>query len=456
MAQAAAPRSRAVDLLPWAAGSVGLGALSSGWPLAAAGVGAVAASAFLPWLLLFAGLAVAVTVQGSSATVAGATVRPEIVLVAIFALRAFTLKERARFERVEWTLIAFMLVQVLSSLMHSVDAGASFRSVGLLGFGALAYLSTYTVMCDPQRILAGIRVFLGIGVLGAAAGIAALVSHYAIGTLFGVTSLETLGGFPAATGFAYEHDLFGSTSAAAAIAFLVLWRERNRAFSPRLSALGFWVCFAGTLLSLARGAWAGVAVAMVAVWLTSREALLGMVKVVLYGALILGIGALLFVSFVSRDVTVGASTAGAVSSQAGHVFDLATATGAQRLIEWETSLSEVRRSPILGLGTNSYGQRHFDMTRFGTRPAFVGNWFVRTLYDSGLVGLFLLMAFAGPIVWPGARVRRARGELAPETRALVLGCLVLVVAYLATDSLLLVWPWVLLGLTRAARVVSEA
>jgi hypothetical protein len=48
----------------------------------------------------------------------------------------------------------------------------------------------------------------------------------------------------------------------------------------------------------------------------------------------------------------------------------------------------------------------------------------------------------------------AAGDLAPIARALTFGCTVLVVSYLATDALLLVWPWLLLGLTRAARVMS--
>jgi hypothetical protein len=107
-----------------------------------------------------------------------------------------------------------------------------------------------------------------------------------------------------------------------------------------------------------------------------------------------------------------------------------------------------------GLGTNSYGQRHFERTISGPKPAFVGNWFVRILYDSGIVGLLLFLAFAVPIVWPDARLRNAKGDLAPIARALTFGCTVLAVSYLATDALLLVWPWVLLGLTRAARVLS--
>lgn len=442
------------QLVPWAAGSVGLGVLAIEAPLAATGVGLATGLALLPWMALFGALVVAATVQGFSWQVAGFTVRPDMVVAAVFALRAFTLKGRGNMERLEWLLIAFMAVQVVTSLLHAPDVSESLRTIGLLGFGVLAYLATVVALSSRERLLVAARVFLAVAAAGAAVGIALLASSWALGTSFGVTRLETLAGFPAANGLSYEHDLFGSTCAAATIAFLVLSRERNPLFSPGASALGFWVCLGGTVLSLARGAWVGFAVAFIATWLVSLRGSRGLARLIVFATLIACVGILVALSWGSSG-DVGSSTASAVTAQASSSLNLsASATGARRLVEWRTSLHEVRTSLLLGLGTNSYGQRHFDETLNGPKPAFVGNWFVRTLYDSGLVGLLLLFAFAGPIVWPDARVRHANGELAGVVRALVLACVVLVVSYLATDSLLLVWPWVLLGLTRAARVMS--
>ena len=90
---APAHKASAGDVLPWAAGSALLGALSVESPLLAAGVGIATALAFLPWMLLFAGLAIASTVQGFSVQVAGYTVRPDMLFVPVFAFRAFTLRE---------------------------------------------------------------------------------------------------------------------------------------------------------------------------------------------------------------------------------------------------------------------------------------------------------------------------------------------------------------------------
>ena len=446
---------RVRELLPWAVGSASLGALSVGSPVPAAGAGITIGLVVLPLMALFAVLTLATAGEGFSMQVAGLTFRPDMLVATVFAVRALTVTPRVRAGAAEAALVAFMALQVVTSALHAVDPMESFRSAAMLGFGALAFFGIRAAFATRERLLAALRIFLVVALAAAAAGIAMLAASYVIGSTFGVTRLETLGGFPAITGFAYEHDMFGSSCAALAIVFLALWREANPLLSRSASAVSFWLCAAATLLSLARGAWLGLAAGLLVSWIAVGRRARPMTGLVLTSAVVIaliGAGAL---AFSSRSVAeVGSGTASAVSSQARQALNLGSSTGARRLVEWRTSLSEVRSSPWFGLGTDSYGQRHFDETLFGPRPAFVGNWFVRILYDSGIVGLFLFLAFAVPIVWPDARLRLAAGDLAPIARALTFGCTVLAVSYLATDALLLVWPWVLLGLTRAARVMS--
>jgi hypothetical protein len=148
---------------------------------------------------------------------------------------------------------------------------------------------------------------------------------------------------------------------------------------------------------------------------------------------------------------VGTTTAATIGTQASQALDFANSTGALRLVEWKEALHEVRGSWLLGLGTNSWGQRHFEITQFGPIPAFLGNWAIRTLYDSGIAGLALLCWFFLIVVWPSRSLRAVTGDAAVLARALAFGSIVLLVAYLATDALLLVWPWILFGLVRAAR-----
>lgn len=455
LAGAPARAARVRELLPWAAGSAGLGALSVGSPVLAAGVGLTIGLAVLPLMALFAVLTLAAFGEGFSMQVADLTFRPDMLVATVFAMRALTVTPRANAGAPEAALVSFMALQVVTSALHAVDPMVSFRSAAMLGFGVLAFFGIRAALATRERLIAALRIFLAIALASAAAGIAMLAASYAIGSTLGVTRLETLGGFPAITGFAYEHDVFGSSCAALAIVFLALWREENPLMSHPAAAASFWMCTAATLLSLSRGAWLGFAAGLLVAWLATGRRARPMTGLVLTSAMVVALVGAGSLAVTSESATqVGAGTATAVSSQAQQALNLSSSTGARRLVEWQMSLGEVRSSPWFGLGTNSYGQRHFDKTLFGPKPAFVGNWFVRILYDSGIVGLLLFFAFGVPIVWPDARLRVAAGDLAPIARALTFGCTVLAVSYLATDALLLVWPWLLLGLTRAARVMS--
>ena len=178
--------------------------------------------------------------------------------------------------------------------------------------------------------------------------------------------------------------------------------------------------------------------------------------VVAGGVAAVAVAAVLLVLFTSLDVGEKAeTTAGALQVQSSRALAFGSSTGAQRVAEWKLAYADISNSPLLGSGAISYGQHHLIKTQYGSKPAFLGNWLVRIVYDTGLVGLLLFLAFALPIVWPGRSVVNAYGEVASVARALVCGCVVIAVAYLATDALLLVWPWILLGLTRASRRLTS-
>lgn len=443
--------------LVWASLAAGLGLLSAGAPFAAAGLTAAVVLFLVPWPVLFAILAFASIFQGSSTIVAGLTVRPDELVVAVFAARAFLSTERVRFGRTEWLLVAFVAVQAATSLLHAEDVRASLQATALLSVGALAYLAVEATVTTRRRLVFATRALLAAITLAAAAGLIAVVSHLVVGTLRGVTLLPELEGFPAATGFAFEHNIFGSTVAAGAIVFLALWLERNPVLSRRSSAMGFWLCMAALAASLTRGAWIGFACGFVVLLLVSRGKPMAVVaRRLAVQALAVGAAfAVVAVVLFPGAGGAGSLAASTIKQQAGRILDLETYTGATRLLEWKIALADVPASPLFGLGTNSYGQRHLEPTVADPEPAYLGNWAIRTLYDSGIVGLALLSAFLASVVWPVRGLRRARGDLASVARALTLGGVVLAVSYLATDAFLLAWPWVFLGLTRASRAFAQ-
>lgn len=439
----------------WMAGAVGLGVAAVLAPNAALAIAIALVLAVLPLHWLFAVLVASSAAQSVTLSVAGFTVRPDELVVVVFAARAFAARDRAALRWPEWLLLAFLGLQVVTSALHAADARASILSVGLLGFGVVAYLSTVTAVSTRERFAPAVRAALIVLAVSEAIGLLALVAHWASGSSWGITRVDTLAGFPAITGLAHEHDLYGSMAAVGTVVFLALWRQRNSIVGRNAALLGFWISAAGLLLSLTRGAWVAAAIGIVAVALLTRPsdrsrslprlAVGGAAMVALAAALLVGLGA-------APDLgDVGSSTVSTVTEQAGQVLDFGSSTGAARVAEWRISLDEWRHAPVFGLGTNSFGQRHFEMSINGPIPAFVGNWVIRTLYDSGVIGLAMLATSLGALLWPSRALRVVDGDAGVVARSLLCGGIVIVVAYLAADGLLLVWPWILFGLSRAAR-----
>ena len=79
--------------------------------------------------------------------------------------------------------------------------------------------------------------------------------------------------------------------------------------------------------------------------------------------------------------------------------DLGSGTGKVRFDQWTTALGDLHgRSLLTGLGANTYGERHLDPTQPG-RPGYLSNMWLSVVYEGGLIGLALLVAFGGLLVW---------------------------------------------------------
>lgn len=430
-------------------------------PALAAGVVAVGLLCTIPVRWLFAVLVVAASAQVASYPVGGITVRADEVVVLIFALRALCRRDRTEVGWPSWFAIAFVGFLAITSLLHALDARASLMSTGLLGVGVVAFVATATAAPTRNERTRWLQIWLVVAVASATIGIVAVASSLAFGTSFGVTRLADLGGFPAATGLAFEHNLFGSSCAIAAVVLLGAWRAGVHWGSSRLLLSGFWVTTMATVVSATRGAWIACVIGVVVVFLLLPRPARGraFARILVQGT---GVVLVVLAAAVALDGAqrLGDVAVEALRTQGQRAFELQMGTGGQRTREWGIALTEVQASPVFGFGTNSYGQHHVERTLRGNIPSYIGNWAVRTLYDAGVIGLAVLAMFLAGIVWPSHWLRHASGEQALVAGALVAGGIVLVFAYLAADGFLLVWPWVFLGMTwswrQAARTEASA
>ncbi len=114
-----------------------------------------------------------------------------------------------------------------------------------------------------------------------------------------------------------------------------------------------------------------------------------------------------------------------------------------------TALAAWRDHPWVGHGVGAFGDLfHYPTER---RSAWIPNFFVHHLFDSGILGLAALLAGVGVVLARGARAwRRAAGARRGVLAGLVLAWVGLAVAFQTTEGSWLAFPWILLGLTEGA------
>ncbi|MGA3056497.1 MAG: hypothetical protein ABSE70_00455 [Candidatus Limnocylindrales bacterium] len=121
-----------------------------------------------------------------------------------------------------------------------------------------------------------------------------------------------------------------------------------------------------------------------------------------------------------------------------------TDTIAFRLDRIPIALADWHGDPVIGLGANSFGQRHVDLTQGPAAPDHLAILAVAALYESGVVGsVGLIVGFALILLalWRASR-RPTTGPMA----AAYLGSLVsLLVAYQATNALNFSLIWLIAG-----------
>src|SRR5207244_2837086 len=267
---------------------------------------------------------------------------------------------------------------------------------------------------------------------------------------------------------------FGSTCAAVAIALLVLLRENSTLFSRKWTERLFWISLIGMFLSQSRGAWVGFAVVFVLYYVVGvhRRKVIRTPKMARTAVILLLLGVMALGGLVLANRQTSTSSANPVTglvitgeqkllsavNLSGSLSCDGCNTTSGRLRRWSKGIQEVmHESPAIGLGTDSYGLHNFRPSPFTWPylvPAYIESLYVRTLFDTGVIGLLILLGFFVLLLRPRRELRNAPGDLAPIARALMFGGWTLFVAYGITDSTQLLWPWIMFGLIRAATFLA--
>jgi hypothetical protein len=110
-----------------------------------------------------------------------------------------------------------------------------------------------------------------------------------------------------------------------------------------------------------------------------------------------------------------------------------------RLERLEESFKDLPASPLIGLGANSFGQRHLDPSQ-SLQPDYLAMLPFTVLYDAGLVGLAGFGLFVAATAWRLLRWRRRS-----LGAAFLAAAAILLASYVMTDAHRFAWNWLLIG-----------
>jgi hypothetical protein len=438
------------------------------------------------WLLILSLLAWA---SRPTVSVAGMNMHVEQPVIAISAV-VFTWQSRSsiwRLLRLIWPALVGLAIWLgaaaTSSLVMAPEPVPSLRIVAWLG---ISIVGAWVALLVAERFPAALRfgsAFVIAGLAQVMIAIWALASGGLLGIGWGGWSFSQGTGVFRAFALAWEPNIYAS--AVALTVPFAIHRYRFSGARRDLAIVGL-LCF-GIGLGLTRATWVALAMGAVAYWVLvrlgeRRSGLLvnhlAMVLPVLVlataGGTFVGLQArsleppLLAVSRGATTVTIqlpplAGSTSGPVAPPAASAtpsaseapglggpgnrepvaprppVDLGSDTNlAFRLIRVQQAIQDLAGSPWLGLGANSFGQRHGDPTQ-AFLPDYLGVFPLTVLYDAGLIG------FAGFLLFALWTIRTIWRSARPERAAYLASFAVMITAYAATDAFRFAQNWLIIG-----------
>lgn len=407
-------------------------------------------------------LIVGVSIEQPAIGILGMTVKPEhVALLILWTLVGWRLVLNGTFAKARllfWT-VPLLGVLLAASVLNAPDPAESLRHTVMVALVTSAAWLAYGLVDTRRGLSQASALLIGLACLEAMLTFLVLAvarSWVPPGAQIGA------GGIAVPTGTLWEPNFLGSYLAAGAVltlATLVAEVSRRRAMilacclSLMLAALG---------LSLARGAWLGLAVGAVVMFLAyilcrvprrapridNRPAGRQGRNIVLA----LGAGAAAFLFLVGLAPLMFPGTGSMLLTRLNvSAYDpQADPSVRARMDSLQDAWPGIEQHPILGNGAGSFAVGHRDSKG---NPGWLANLESHVLYDSGLIGLVCWLAGIGGLIWAAGRVLLRSNETA-EFQWTTLGLLgalaALLMAFQVTEGSWLAFPWVYVGLLARA------
>jgi hypothetical protein len=379
----------------------------------------------IPFERLLALAVVATFATRIAVPLAGFNVRPEHLVTLVLFIRLLDhggLRLTGRQSRVLVAFIGFVVLNIGVTIVEAPDAAASVSVIGWLILDVLLFV----VVCSlPDYRQALLRTGVASAAMFAVLAVLAWIGAAVAGTSFGVQPDPSYGGY-AAYVLSYEANTLSSSLAVwGVVAALIRWPAGRGRVALHL------VLTLGILATHTRAALIGYLAALGVIALRRRS--------LSFPVVIAAVAATAFV--VASTTSTLPHVVAPAANKFSQPFNFNSGDGFVRMQTWRAALADMRGpSYVVGLGTNTYGQRHLDPTHpDAPQRAYLGNLPLQAFYDTGFLGVLLLLYVA-------MSVRLSRSGLAWWSCLLVY-----LVANVATSVFWFSLTWILLaaGLTTA-------
>ena len=377
------------------------------------------------------------------------SVRPEhVAALLVGALLLWQLVFHRRPFRLDWPgffALGWLAANLVAAVLNAPNLTDSLRHMFRLSLMVLTYLVGANVLRKEEQWWTALRWFLALVLLESSFGIFARLL-YPFGINLGVQVAWVLTE-PVPYGTMEEGNMFGSHAASwlvLCLFLLVAELAPRRVQRPGSLMMQPWVlaCVAGAtgiawIISFSRGAWlagaVGLGLLLIFYSRRSRGQYLRATLLVVGGPLLVAAAI-----FLLQSLPGSTPLAARMHTFTNLVTD---ATFTSRLGNYFVGVQDWLRHPWIGWGPGTFFQLH------GLRnyaPAWLSNQLVRTVQETGIIGLLFYAGFAISLIWNAVRSILRTRDLRARAALLGLtaGFIVLQVAYQATDGTWLAAVWV--------------
>ena len=400
--------------------------------------------------------------------------QPAIAAVALVLLATGQWRRLLRLDRTAIVIALgfaiYLAVLGIASALRAPHPIDSLRLVVWLAVSMVGGLVAFIlVVPDPE---ASMLPFAVGGALKGAVGVAVAVVFLVAGPDIAPGIQEADGILPRVHAFTWEANLYASFLAICAPLAL----EAARRASPGRALLLLGPVLIGLPLGMTRGAYLGLLAglgvyALIRIVVQRRPTDLPRLGAATLGLFLIGLVAANVLLPNAIERTAGIGIPGAVSPSSGPAGSGGPGSNAPppkplpslrpypdtvgfRLERVPVAFEDLRSSPIIGLGAESFGQRHADPSQDGA-PDHIAILAVAALYESGVVGaaaMFIAFAVLLFAVWQCARAAgRVDDPNGVGVAAAFAGAIcAMLVCYQATNALHFAMNWLIIGAAAAA------